>query len=242
MNHQQNNSAIFLAKCFTFLAAVCFLLMPISALGSRFEWWPVMIGLGLFALSAFGGLVIEVIVSFWLWRKPQGIVKTHLRRASLLALPPLIITAGLMRGSTGNDLLHDVSTDTLNPPQFQHALSLRGENSNSLDYSSEKKALQEKLYPKVKSITNQLDQQKNYRIALTAAEKIGFEITAKSPPAKIEAIASTYWFGFKNDVVIRIKDKNIDIRSVSRIGKSDFGANAKGIEKFIMLFEKLSHE
>lgn len=242
MTQQNKHRGIFFAKTFTVLAALSLLLMPISALGSRFGIWPAMIGLGLFALSALGGLIIEVIVSFWLWRKPQNPIKTHLRRASLLALPPLIITAGLLRGSTGSDLLHDITTDTVNPPHYEQAVKLRGEHSNSLVYSPEKKALQEKLYPEIRTIKNALNAQKNYDVALQTITEMGLTISKKNPPHQIEAVASTYWFGFKDDVVIRIHNNLVDIRSISRIGQSDLGANAKRIQQFTRSFEEMTNE
>ena len=59
---------------------------------------------------------------------------------------------------------------------------------------------------------------------------------------RIEATDTTFWFGFKDDVVIRIsksdKGSQLDIRSVSRVGKSDVGTNAKRIRKFLKEMEQ----
>jgi uncharacterized protein (DUF1499 family) len=56
----------------------------------------------------------------------------------------------------------------------------------------------------------------------------------------VEATATTFWFGFKDDVVVRVvanaAGSRIDIRSVSRVGQSDIGANAARIEKFLAAF------
>jgi uncharacterized protein (DUF1499 family) len=70
------------------------------------------------------------------------------------------------------------------------------------------------------------------------AEELGWEIVAADRAAmRIEAVDTTWWFGFKDDMVIRITPEEtgarVDIRSVSRVGKSDVGANAKRIRKFL---------
>jgi uncharacterized protein (DUF1499 family) len=53
----------------------------------------------------------------------------------------------------------------------------------------------------------------------------------------IEATATTFWFGFKDDVVLRIRPTAngsiVDVRSVSRVGQSDLGANAKRIRAIL---------
>jgi len=66
----------------------------------------------------------------------------------------------------------------------------------------------------------------------------GHEVVNTDPASGIvEATATTFWFGFKDDVVVRAsKDGDstkVDVRSVSRVGQSDIGANAARIQKFI---------
>ena len=57
---------------------------------------------------------------------------------------------------------------------------------------------------------------------------------------RVEATATTFWFGFKDDVVVRVREyeagSKIDVRSVSRVGASDLGANAARIERFLNAF------
>ncbi len=76
-----------------------------------------------------------------------------------------------------------------------------------------------------------------FEAALAAAEAMGWEIVAAEPGSgRIEAVATTTWFGFKDDVVIRVSDApgrtKVDVRSVSRVGRSDVGANAERIRAF----------
>jgi uncharacterized protein (DUF1499 family) len=74
--------------------------------------------------------------------------------------------------------------------------------------------------------------------ARAAAQARGWEIVAADESAgRIEALATTRWFGFKDDIVIRVAaaggGSRIDMRSKSRVGRSDLGANAKRIQDFL---------
>jgi uncharacterized protein (DUF1499 family) len=74
--------------------------------------------------------------------------------------------------------------------------------------------------------------------ALAAAREMGWDIVdAKPAEGRIEATDTTFWFGFKDDVVIRIsptsEGSRIDVRSVSRVGRSDIGTNAKRIRAYL---------
>ena len=77
--------------------------------------------------------------------------------------------------------------------------------------------------------------------ALEAARAQGWEIVdADESQGRIEATATTFWFGFKDDVVIRIRGAGggsaVDMRSKSRVGLSDTGTNAARIRDY---FDKL---
>ena len=72
---------------------------------------------------------------------------------------------------------------------------------------------------------------------MAAAEALGWEIIAQDEQAgTLEAVDTTTIMGFKDDIVIRISREGdssiIDLRSVSRVGVSDLGANAKRIRAF----------
>ncbi|HJR53568.1 MAG TPA: DUF1499 domain-containing protein, partial [Gemmatimonadota bacterium] len=61
---------------------------------------------------------------------------------------------------------------------------------------------------------------------------------------RIEATATTPWFGFKDDVVVRIRPEaggsRVDVRSVSRVGRSDVGTNARRIEEYLEIVSAAS--
>jgi uncharacterized protein (DUF1499 family) len=77
---------------------------------------------------------------------------------------------------------------------------------------------------------------------LAAASSLGWEIAREDQSAGIfEAVDTTFWFGFKDDVIIRVVSQGggsmVDVRSVSRIGRSDLGKNADRIREFIRAFQ-----
>ncbi len=77
-----------------------------------------------------------------------------------------------------------------------------------------------------------------FDLALATAHTMGWEIVASDPVHdRIEATATTFWFGFKDDVSVRITSSGsgsrVDVRSLSRIGQSDVGANAKRIRAYL---------
>jgi uncharacterized protein (DUF1499 family) len=74
--------------------------------------------------------------------------------------------------------------------------------------------------------------------ALAAARAMGWEIVdAAADQGRVEATATTFWFGFKDDVVVRVRPdasgSRIDVRSLSRVGRSDLGANAQRIRTYL---------
>jgi uncharacterized protein (DUF1499 family) len=84
-----------------------------------------------------------------------------------------------------------------------------------------------------------------FDLADQAARAMGWEIVSVSPPdLRIEATDTTRLFGFKDDVVVRIMPathgSRVDVRSVSRIGQSDIGANAKRIRAYLKTLDDLS--
>jgi uncharacterized protein (DUF1499 family) len=225
-------------------AIALLLLMPIAALGTRLGVWPYTTGLLLLLLSFAGSLLIQIINAIWLWRKPVPETKSALRWASLFALPALLIFAAILRGSPGNDaLIHNISTDPSNPPRFIDPLALRGADSNPVAYTAEIAAIQARAFPELAPIITELPPAQAFQQALTTARAMGWQIyTQQTEQGHIEATDSSFWFGFKDDIVIRIKPHSsgsqLDLHSVSRVGQGDLGANAKRIMRFSERFQQ----
>lgn len=79
--------------------------------------------------------------------------------------------------------------------------------------------------------------------ALRTAKNMGWTIVNSNPgEGRIESTDTTFWFGFKDDIVIRItaagQESRVDVRSVSRVGRSDVGTNAKRIRRFLQKLKK----
>lgn len=148
-----------------------------------------------------------------------------------------------MAGGTGRAApLNDISTDTQNPPLYSAVASLRAESDNTLEYPGASAArTQAQLFPDIAPIKSTLPSADAFNHALEVAEKMGWEIVANDSAAgHIEAVASTTFYGFKDDVVLRVTADGsgsiVDIRSHSRIGRGDRGKNAERVRKFISRF------
>jgi uncharacterized protein (DUF1499 family) len=135
--------------------------------------------------------------------------------------------------------IHDITTDTADPPAFVAVLPLRAGAPNAAEYGGEEiAAAQQQAYPDVRPLILPLAPDAALTQALAAARRAGWEIVAADSAAgRIEATATSGWFGFKDDVVVRIQPADggsrIDVRSVSRVGKSDVGANAERIRSYL---------
>lgn len=133
--------------------------------------------------------------------------------------------------------IHDITTDMANPPAFKALATAREEAPNEVDYPGEQTARQQKAaYPQLKPITLDMPMASAMDAAQTLIQARGWKIAATTDNT-IEATATTRWFGFKDDVVIRMTEAGsnvkVDMRSASRIGKSDVGTNAERIQNFL---------
>jgi uncharacterized protein (DUF1499 family) len=135
--------------------------------------------------------------------------------------------------------IHDITTDTENPPPFVKVLERRKEAANPAEYGGPELASQQKQgYPNLGPLNLPLPPDQAFQHALVTVAESGWEVVdANLIEGRIEATDTTFWFGFKDDIVIRISPSaagsRIDVRSVSRVGKSDVGTNAKRIETYL---------
>jgi uncharacterized protein (DUF1499 family) len=154
-----------------------------------------------------------------------------------------VIAAGMPINSINtarHSPIHDVSTATANPPQFVAVLPLRAaaKAANTTDYDAKTAQLQKETYPDIGPLHLDAPPAQAFDRSLAAARGMGWEIVASDPAqGRIEATATTFWFGFKDDIVVRIAAEGagsrLDVRSLSRIGKSDVGANARRIRDYL---------
>ena len=176
-------------------------------------------------------------------------LKYGVRRALLVAVVGLIVSlavAGppvyLWRQAESLPHIHDISTDTDNPPQYVAVVPLRKDARNPTDYSAETAAQQKKGYPDIAPALLDVPPSQALRLAERAARAMGWDIVAVAPDdLRIEATDTTLLFGFKDDIVIRVtangSGSRVDARSLSRIGGSDIGTNARRIRSFMRQLE-----
>ena len=141
-------------------------------------------------------------------------------------------------------IINDVSTDLDNPPNFLMSAKAREARGNRTppEPSAATKDAQRRAYPGVQPILVDLETNDAYRLALDVAKARHWRIVDAVAPSvrenvgHIDAIAGSLVMGFPSDVAIRVKPSatqtRIDVRSVSRVGRHDFGDNARRIEKF----------
>lgn len=222
------------------LAALAMLLL--SGPGTRAGWWEWRFGLSLLRYAVYVGgaaavlsLVLVVLLAFPRWRARPWLPVGALCIALAAAAPPLI----LLGQAKAVPPIHDITTDTADPPAFVALLEMRNRSPNGAAYGGPAVAAQQRqAYPDVKPLVVAAPPREAMQKALDAARSMGWEVRASDTAAgRIEATATTRWFGFKDDVIVRIRPEGagsrIDVRSVSRVGASDVGANAKRIREYL---------
>lgn len=203
------------------LAAVAAAALLLSGPGTRLGLWPYQAGLLLLAAAGIAGLAAAVLAIV-------GLCIPGIRKASFSwLLAALVLGAGsasapleFLRQARAVPPINDISTDLANPAVAEQ---------------------QRKAYPDIQPLELRAPPAEMFPRALAAAEAMGWEIVKKDPAAgRIEAVATSAWFGFKDDVLVRItpaaRGSRLDIRSKSRVGRSDIGANARRIRDY---FERL---
>lgn len=225
------------------LAVVALLLLVVAPLGWRAGWWSY--GLSLLTLLPYAGYaaIAGGIVSALALVFGRGALS---RGGLVMAVIGLLVGAGVayvpwhwnnMR--TVYPPINDITTDTTNPPTYTAVLAARAaENSNPVTYDPKTAAFQKKAYPDIAPVVLPVPPAVAFQKALAAAKAKGWTIDAADPAAgHIEASQSSFWFGFTDDVAIRVaadgSGSRIDIRSHARHGRGDFGVNANRIRGYI---------
>jgi len=230
-----------------YLAIPLLLGFPVAVIAYRLNLWEMGTSFKIIQYTGYASIVILAITLFVgifaFIKKHKPIAERCACIAVLLAVPVIGLA---MQASKAKSLpfLHQVTTDTVNLPQFNAIVALRGEGSNPLAYDSEKLApLQLQAYPELKPIISELTPQRAFLKAIQTAKSLGWEIISQQQEqGTIEAVDTTLLWGFKDDIAIRITATNtgskIDLRSISRIGGTDLGANAVRVKNFIKMFNE----
>ncbi len=198
-------------------------------------------GLLMFAGAALAGTVLLLLFLFLMVLPAYRAARPGLRTRALLAMPLALLLATTLFNSRGIPAIHDITTDLGDPPAFVHAPSIRGAHSNSLDLDPDVLAQQEAAYPDLAPIQSSLGAQQALQRAAEVATDLGWEVSfMDGNTGQLEAVDTTFWMGFKDDIVVRVRPEGsgsrLDLRSVSRVGVSDMGTNARRIRDFVKRF------
>ena len=223
------------------IAIISLLLLALGTAGVRFHWFNFQIGLLMFSLAALLGFISICASALFTRRTSDPMGRRQLSQAAIIALPAIIFFGLSVFRGAGAPLIHDITTDIETPPQFIAAKQNRLPSDNSLNYHASNSSLQKQAYPDVQTIPSVLSIDEAQGKALTIAKELGWDINYQER-GHIEASVRSFWFGFTDDIVIRIAQTPsgsiIDLRSSSRVGKGDLGENAKRIRQFTELYLK----
>lgn len=234
------------------LALIAMLLLAVSPFGWRAGWWHFRVAFfSLMTYSAYIALAGLVLCA----------VALALGRSRLSTRGARLASIGLLMGAVlayipwqynqtlkSVPRIHDITTDTERPPAFIAALPARNaEKAASVTYEGSELAKQQKAgYPDLAPLSMALPSAEAFKRALDVAKTMPGWVLVDTDAAsgRIEANQTSRWFGFADDIVIRVvpdgAGSRIDMRSVSRQGRSDFGVNAERIRAYMTALKALT--
>jgi uncharacterized protein (DUF1499 family) len=226
------------------LAVASALMLLVAPLGYRLGILPLRVALQTLLRWGAYGAIAAAVVSF------AGLVVTLTRpreaRRGLVLSAIGLLTGVVVIGVLGRFRLgppkppiHDITTDTQEPPEYVAVLPLRVNAPNATKYGGETIASQQRqAYPDLRPVILNVPAPQAFDRALATVREMRWELVAADAAAgRIEATDTTFWFGFKDDVIIRVRPADggsrVDVRSLSRVGRGDAGTNAKRIRAYL---------
>jgi uncharacterized protein (DUF1499 family) len=225
-----------LARVALLVAIVAAVGIAAAGPGSRFGLWNFRFG---FRLMTWGSYAALAGAALGLLGLVLGGARALAGAALVIALLAFAGPWSFMRTARSVPPIHDISTDTTDPPAFMAVLPRRAGALNTAEYGGAAIAAQQHTaYPDLQPLHLAVPPAQAFERALHSARDMGWEIVASAPEqGRIEATDTTRWFGFKDDVVVRVRPdadgSRVDVRSLSRVGRSDVGANAKRIRRYL---------
>jgi uncharacterized protein (DUF1499 family) len=194
-------------------------------------------GIGLLLiLVAIVTLAIGLAISFG----SAGALSAGRAWGALLA-GVLVLVPNMTGFPGGKPPIHDITTNVDDPPEFGALVAIRAADNaaNPPEYAGEEAAkLQQEAFPDLTTLQLAADPAQVFLSAGEVMRDMGWEVVAEDAAAgRLEATDTSEWFRFKDDVVVRIKASNggtsVDVRSKSRVGQGDMGANEARISEFL---------
>jgi hypothetical protein len=197
-------------------------------------------GIAGFVLLALGGIMALVIALVSIVQASRG---GALTAGGAAAIAVGVVFMALATRSSGHPRINDFTTDPGDPPAFRHAATLPANAGRDLGYPADFAPVQEKCCGDLRAATLAVPPADAFARARRVAESMpSWSITAADPGAgTIEAVVTSSLFGFQDDVVIRVRPdgagSRVDVRSKSRVGQGDLGANAARIHAYVTALE-----
>lgn len=230
---------------------VSFLVMLFGVLSFRLAWLPFRVSFSAYGLGLLGCALVVVAAGFAVF---MAMVRGEDTGRWLLLLVVCAIPVAIVLARVGvvgfrAPPIHDITTDTVHPPLYQFAGTQRRAQDNSLVYAGEEVAqLQRQGYPDIQTLQLTVPATAVYAAVLDIVGERGWRVSGETavgeegaphdaPTLQLEAVATTPLFGFKDDVVIRVRPRgdgsDVDMRSASRLGVSDLGVNGARVRSVL---------
>ena len=226
-------------------SAICgtgLVLIALGLLGARVELLPpiqafLAYGIGVLLILL---AVIILVIGLAISRGTAGALSAGRAWGALLACI-LVLVPNMQSFPRGQPPIHDITTDTSNPPVFVELVAIRAADNaaNPPEYAGEEVAkVQQEAFPELVTLQLSTDPATVFISAGEVMREMGWAVVAEdATTGRLEATDTTDWFRFKDDVVVRIEAADggtrVDVRSKSRVGQGDMGANAARIREFL---------
>ena len=192
-----------------------------------------------FKFGVFAGIAALILLVLQILFKRKTVTLGSTIMALLLSTIAIAIPLSMLNKGKSVPPIHDISTDLVNPPEFVAIAPLRADAPNPVEYAGVEVATQQRAaYPELQTLNYPQSKSELVEATKQAIDHLGWQlVNIDANQGIIEATDRTMWFGFKDDVIVRITDNGskrlVDIRSKSRVGGSDLGKNAERIHDFI---------
>jgi uncharacterized protein (DUF1499 family) len=218
------------------LAGLSLVLLVAGPVGSRIGLWEFPFGFQLLRWGAWAGIaaVLVGLIAGFLTRRWLAVAVVVVVALLAAAIPMM-----WLQRARSVPPIHDITTDTQNPPAFVAIAPLRADAPNPIGYEGEEVASQQRqAYPDVRPLHLEVPPDAAFARVRDAAEAMGWDIVdADTADGRLEASDTTFWFGFTDDIVVRVTAEDagsrVDVRSKSRVGRSDVGTNARRIRAYL---------
>jgi len=237
----QRSFKVKLAAAGLVIALICAAAAIFSGIGYRLGLWHFRTGFAILQWTFWGALGAALIslTGLIVGRGTRPAVLVMGLLGLLIAIVTAYIPWSYKRTVSSVPYIHDITTDVSNPPEFVAARTLRKEGDHPVDYDGpEVGAQQKQAYPDLAPLITKAPKEQVFDAALSTVASMGLKITNANPAeGRLEAVDTTLLYGFQDDMVVRIQESQqgtrIDVRSKSRVGRSDLGVNAKRIRTFL---------